>query len=72
MVCVRRAALPGKAEVYPLPLRERLPILKIPLRRDDADVPLNLQGLVEQCYRNGAYEGTLNYATDPEPPLFGG
>jgi hypothetical protein len=45
--------------------------LKIPLRRDDRDIPLDLQILVEQCYRNGAYEGTLNYAVDPEPPLAG-
>jgi hypothetical protein len=34
-------------------------------------VPLDLQTLVEQCYRNGACEGTLDYAADPDPPLFG-
>jgi hypothetical protein len=71
MVCVRRAVRRDKAEVYPMPLWQRLPTLKIPLRPDDADVPLNLQALVEQCYRNGAYEGTLNYAVDPDPPLLG-
>jgi len=54
-----------------MPLWERLPVVKVPLRPDDADVPLDLQALVEQCYRNGAYEGTLNYAVDPDPPLFG-
>jgi len=71
MVCVRRASVPGKAEVYPMPLWERLPTLKIPLRPGDADVPLDLQALVEQCYRNGAYEGTLDYAVAPDPPLLG-
>jgi len=71
MACVRRAALRGKAQVYPMPLWERLPVVKVPLRPDDADVPLDLQALVEQCYRNGAYEGTLDYAADPDPPLFG-
>ena len=71
MVCVRRATRRGVAEVYPLPLWQPLPIIKIPLRPDDADVPLNLQALVEQCYRNGAYDGTLNYAVDPDPPLLG-
>ena len=71
MVCVRRATRPGMAEVYPMPLWERLPTIKVPLRSDDADAPLDLQALVEQCYRNGAYEGTLNYAADPDPPLFG-
>jgi hypothetical protein len=71
MVCVRRATRPGMAEVYPMPLWERLPILKVPLRPNDIDVPLDLQVLVEQCYRNGAYEGTLNYAVEPDPALFG-
>ena len=54
-----------------MPVWARLPVVKIPLRPDDADVPLDLQALVEQCYRNGAYEGTLNYAADPDPPLLG-
>jgi hypothetical protein len=71
MACVRRATRRGIAEVYPMPLWERLPAVKVPLRPDDNDVPLDLQALVEQCYRNGAYEGTLNYAADPDPPLFG-
>lgn len=71
MASVRRASQPGMAEVYPLPIRERLRVVKIPLRSTDADVTLDLQALVEQCYRNGAYEGTLNYAIDPDPPLLG-
>ena len=52
-------------------LWQRLPIIKIPLRPGDADVPLDLQALVDQCYRNGGYEGTLDYAVDPDPPLLG-
>jgi hypothetical protein len=71
MACVRRTTRRGQAEVYPMPLWQRLPIMKIPLRPNDADVPLDLQSLVEQCYRNGGYEGTLNYAIDPDPPLLG-
>jgi hypothetical protein len=71
MACVRRATRRGKAEVYPIRLWDRLPVVKIPLRPIDTDVPLDLQALVEQCYRNGAYEGTLNYAVDPDPPLIG-
>jgi hypothetical protein len=71
MACVRRPTRPGKAEVYPMPLGERLPVVKIPLRPKDKDVPLDLQELVEKCYRNGAYEGTLDYSVDPDPPLLG-
>jgi hypothetical protein len=71
MACVRRATRRDTAAVYRMPLSQRLPVVHIPLRPDDADVPLDLQALVEQCYRNGAYEGTLNYAADPDPPLGG-
>jgi len=71
MACIRRATRRDKAEVYPMPLWNPLPVVKIPLRPDDADVPLNLQALIELCYRNGGYEDTLNYALDPDPPLFG-
>ena len=71
MACVRRATRREKAEVYLIPLWQRLPVVKIPLRPDDADVPLDLQALVEQCYRNGAYEGTLDYSADPDPSLLG-
>ena len=34
-------------------------------------MPLDLQALVQQCYRNGGYEGTLDYTADPEPPMLG-
>src|SRR5262245_59808250 len=71
MACVRRAARRGKAEVYRLPLWERLSVLKVPLRPGDADVPLDLQALIEQCYRNGAYEATIDYSAEPDPPLIG-
>jgi hypothetical protein len=71
MACVRRATRRGMAEVYPMPLWQRLPVVKIPLRPDDADVPLDVQALVEQCYRNGAYDGTLDYRADPDPLLAG-
>jgi hypothetical protein len=71
MACVRRATRSHLAEVYPMPLWQRLRVIKVPLRPSDADVPLDLQALVEQCYRNGAYDGTLNYAAAPDPPLLG-
>jgi hypothetical protein len=70
-VCVRRAACRGMAEVYLMPLCERLGVIRIPLRPQDADVPLDLQALIDQCYRKGAYDGTLNYGADPDPPLVG-
>lgn len=67
-VCVRRGWKAAAVEIYRLPLQERLPVVKIPLREKDADAPLDLQALVEQCYRNGRYDD-LNYAEEPDPPL---
>jgi hypothetical protein len=70
-VCVRRATVRSKAEVYAIPLSGKLPTVKVPLRPGDADVLLDLQALIEQCYRNGRYEGDLDYRLDPDPPLSG-
>ena len=44
-------------------------MIRIPLRQTDADVPLDLQALIEECYRNGHYEDDINYQVDPYPPL---
>ena len=51
-----------------MPLQERLPIINIPLREMDNDVPLDLQTLIDQCYRNGRYDD-LDYRVAPVPPL---
>jgi hypothetical protein len=67
-VCVRRGWQSTPAEIYRVPLRERLPVIPIPLRQSDADVPLDLQQILDQCYVNGRYE-SLDYGIDPVPPL---
>ena len=67
--CVRRGWIPDKAEVYPAPLRARLPVIPVPLRETDVDVPLDLQQLVDLAYENGNYELTTDYRRDPQPPL---
>jgi hypothetical protein len=70
-VVVRRGWLPLQAEVYALPLRERLPAIRVPLRETDADVPLDLQPLLDRCYDNGGYQDDLDYEAEPDPPLEG-
>ncbi len=67
-VCIRRGRRPSAAEVYRVPLRDRLPILPVPLRVEDPDVSLDLQAIVDLCYRNGKYE-SIEYTRDPDPPL---
>ena len=68
-ICVRRGHRPGRYEYYRAPLRERLPAIRVPLRPQDADVPLDLQALVDRCYRTGAYADDLDYRAEPDPPL---
>jgi hypothetical protein len=68
-VCVRRGWRHTTAEVYRAPLRERLPIIRVPLRESDTDVPLDLQASLDQCYRNGRYDEDIDYKAEPDPPL---
>jgi hypothetical protein len=56
-------------DFYPVSLRERLPVIPIPLRETDEDVPLDLQTLLDQCYRDGAYDDDIDYEREPNPPL---
>lgn len=67
-VCVRRGWRREEAEIYRAPLRAPLPKINVPLRKNDADVELDLQQLIELCYRNGRYD-TLDYTVDADPPL---
>ncbi len=60
-----------KAEVYAMPLRERLPIIRIPLRQADKDVPLDVQALVDLCNSNGRFEYRIDYQSAADPPLEG-
>jgi hypothetical protein len=69
-VCVYRAiATPPCYELYRVLLRERLPIIRLPLRSTDPDVSLDLQAVIDQCYRNGGYDEDIDYSVEPDPPL---
>ena len=70
LVCIRRASRLTRWEVYPLSLRERLPRVPVPLRATDADVPLELQPLVERVYAAGGHDD-IDYAAAADPPLEG-
>ncbi len=67
--CARRGWKPFEIEYYRIPLRDRLPAISIPLRRDDRDVALDLQSLIDQCYESGRYGDDIDYREQPEPPL---
>lgn len=68
MICVFRATNPGARAIYPMALREQLPRIAIPLRRDDRDVVLDLQQIINQAYEAGRYDRT-DYSRPLDPPL---
>jgi hypothetical protein len=70
-ISVVRADRPWLAEMYRVSLCAPLPTIRIPLRREDADVPLNLQTLIDAAYVNGRYADDLDYSKPPRPELTG-
>lgn len=57
-------------EIYPLPLRKRLPALPIPLRKKEPRIPLDLQALLDHAYSAGRYQ-MLDYTVPLTTPLAG-
>lgn len=69
--CATRAprdGCPVRHAVWCAGLREPLPNIAVPLRPGEADVPLELQPLVDLAWRNGGF-WKRRYPHDPEPPL---
>ena len=56
-------------EYYPMPLRQPLPRLAIPLRRADPDAAIDLQAALDAAYEGGRYGQRIDYARPPTPPL---
>ena len=69
-IIVSRAHHPGFCEVYPCPLRQPLPAVRVPLRDGEPDAVLDLQPLVDRCYVGGRY-WLLPYHQPPSPALTG-
>lgn len=55
-------------ECYPIPLRERLPTIRIPLRPADPDITLPLQTLIDLAYSRGRHDD-IDYTRPLDPPL---
>jgi hypothetical protein len=57
-----------RTEIWPIGLRDRLPVVPVPVLPPDADVPLDLQQAVDGCYDLVHYERLLDYTVPPLPP----
>jgi hypothetical protein len=69
LCCVNRWPLRNRFEIYPRPLRQRLPRLKIPLADGDPDSTLDLQAALEQIYVEGRYWRRIRYDQKCKPRL---
>ena len=60
----------GVWQVFPASIRETLPVIPVPLREGEADVPLDLQYVFHRAYDSGPYRrGAIDYDGPPHPPL---
>ncbi len=58
-----------QANVWAFTLRERMPVIGIPLAGEDADVPLDLQAAFAATWQEAVYDRLVHYDRDPEPRL---
>lgn len=61
-------AMREAAEVWALRLQDPLPVVPVPLRAPDDDVPLDLPTAFTNIYERAAYELSVNYRETPPPP----
>ena len=68
-VTIHRGHTTQEAEIYAIDLRDRLPVIGIPLRIGEPDAAVDLQPLFDRVYRGGRMP--INYDRPSDPPLTG-
>jgi hypothetical protein len=68
-IFLSRAAKRPLTEIWPLSLKEPLPVVPIPLLPGDADVALDWQQVFTTTYELLGYDLALDYTQPPEIPL---
>src|SRR5262249_25348832 len=67
-VLVSRVEERPRAGLWPITLRDQLPIIPIPLRQPDGEARIDLQELLHRIYDASGYEYYI-YGGTPEPAL---
>ena len=68
LVCISPGWNRSQRQLYAMPLRKRLPAIRIPLRQNDTPVRIDLQPLIDRAYQLGGYDD-IDYAEELDPPL---
>ncbi|MBM4042784.1 MAG: DUF4058 family protein [Planctomycetes bacterium] len=67
-VTLSRSNRRPRVEVWPIQLRDKLPVIPVPLLYPDPDAPLDLGRVVAAVYERGAYARLIDYRQPPPPP----
>jgi len=55
--------------IWPFSVRERFPVVPVPLDPGEPEVLLDLKVAFDRVYEEARYEEQLNYLKPPNPPL---
>jgi hypothetical protein len=69
-VLVSRGDQRTRTRFWPISVRQELPVLAIPLRGKDPEIPLDLGAVFRTAYDRAAYDLSVDYGK-PQPPLEG-
>lgn len=58
----------GATELWTIALRDRLPVVPVPLDGNDEDIPLDLKSLLDELYDAASYDLSIDYDAPPPPP----
>ena len=59
-----------RMEAWPVRLQDKLPVVAVPLRTPDPDVPLDLGAVLNTIYEQAGYDLSIDYRQTPPPPPF--
>jgi hypothetical protein len=68
-ILVSRSDHRPRADLYGFNLPESIPVFSLPLRSEDAEPSIDLQGLLYQVYERAGYGVVLDYGQEPVPAL---
>ena len=69
LVCLHRCSQRDRFDTWPRTVRQRLPLISVPLEGDLPDVILDIQAVFDRNYDEGAYARRIDYRRDPATPL---
>ena len=72
LVSLSSASNRRQLEVWPVNLSDPLPVVAVPLRPEDGDVPLDLGAALSVVYDRARYDLSIDYTTPPAPALENG